>query len=74
MSVIDLKDKIHVEIMFHNGNTAKMYCDNFKVTVNNSGELTGYSYEGGIAEEQILFMSLKDIVCVRRCDEDGKDS
>lgn len=55
-----------MEVIFRSGNTIKIYCKDFEVTTNTNGELTGYSYENSIDGKQVVFMSLSDIVCIRR--------
>jgi len=59
-----LSDKNVVEILFKNGSTIRFHCNTFKVKSLN-GEMTGYEYTGVPADEQVLFLNIPDIDCVR---------
>lgn len=57
-------DKTVVEVLFKSGASVRFRCDNFKVTTC-EGALTGYEYKGVPSDEQVLFLNIPDIDCVR---------
>jgi hypothetical protein len=60
-----MASKMRVRFLFKSGESEEVNCESIKVRMID-GEMSGYDIDGMDHETQLLYVHIKDVVCVRR--------